>query len=370
MKNKNFLILGLAAILPALTSCSSEDSVSGESDRALTKVAVSATINLGDSRVELSDNGIGKGLKESWSTTDAFVIQDANTLTASPTVVTKTTSNEGETTSTFTGDLYVGANDVLYGYYPSTLSLTSGSAQALVNYASQGGTLAKVQKQAIMTATTTYTTSAVTDFPFSNATAILRVRVNLPVTEATQVTKLTISGTDLYNKKYITLASGGSSWTNATLGDQVVIPNATNSTDNGMTDANGELTMYVAVIPQTLSSGFTVTAQTTNGNTYTYTLGAATFAKSNVQTVNSANAEWTAGSSAVNATTGTVWDGKYYCWDAPVGTEFTVNSTNYNKTTMNSSPLTDEINVAQAGCKNCPTYKQASMYIGAGAYVD
>jgi hypothetical protein len=240
----------------------------------------------------------------------------------------------------------------------------------LANYSMQGGTLAKVQKRAIMTATTTYAAGTVTNFPFTNTTAILRVKINLPVSVATQITKLTISGTGLYNKKYLTLATDGTvTWADATKGDEVIVPDATNSTNpDGMTNSDGELTMYVAVIPQTLASGFTVTAQTKDNQTYYYNVtSSATFTTTNVHTVNVNNADWTAGTAT---TTGTVWDGKYYMWDDTEGKTYTNGSTTYEGSKTNSSPLTDEINVAQKGCRNCPTYKQICMYLGAGVYLD
>ena len=73
--------------------------------------------------------------------------------------------------------------------------------------------------------------------------------------------------------------------------------------------------------------------------------------------------------SAINSTTNTLWDGKYYQWDAPIGTTYTKNGT-YNSTTINSAPETDVTNVAWRGCKTCPTYNQISMYFGADFYYD
>lgn len=364
MKKKSYLIMGLAAILPVMTSCSSDDNVSGDSEKALSKLSVSASINTSGSRVELSDNGQGLGLKEDWSTSDAFLAQDG---TGTPTILTKSAKITDQKAS-FIGELYAGVGDKLYGYYPSTLSVTSGTSKTLVNYSMQGGTLAKVQNQAIMTAYTTVENGVVTNFPFSNATAILRIYVKLPVTVATQITKLTISGSELNSKKYITLSEGTSTWADGKLGDIVVLPNPANSTDNGMTDANGETKFYVAMIPQQLSSGFTVTAQTIDNKTYSYTVGSAAFSVSNIHSVDAAKTAWTEGS-AINTKTGTLWDGLFYCWDAPVGTTYSTTS-NANTSILNASPSTDEINVAQACCKNCPTYKQICMYLGAGAYKD
>jgi hypothetical protein len=362
MKNRKYLIWGLAAILPALVSCSSEDTASGESDRALTKIAVSASINTG-SRVELSDPGVGKGLKEHWSIADAFLAQNGTTT---PIALTKSSVDADLLISPFIGDFYAADGDKLYGYYPASLSVTSGASKALVDFSLQGGTLAQVQKHTVMTAYTTYASGTTTNFPFSNATAILRVKINLPVTTATQVTKLTVSGTNFNNREYLTLSEGGTSWAPATIGNQVSILNATGGVTDGMTDGSGQLTCYVTVIPQSLTSGFTVTAQTKDNKTYSYTVGSASIAASNVLSVNSGNTEWTAGTAT---TTGTVWNGNYYCWDAPVGTAYSSTS-NANTSTLNSSPSTDVVNVAQRGCTNCPTYKQIEMYLGAGVYLD
>jgi hypothetical protein len=163
----------------------------------------------------------------------------------------------------------------------------------------------------------------------------------------------------------------GATWAAATKGNLVAIPSAANSSTDGDVASDGTKTFYMNMIPQTVSSGFTVTAQCKDNTTYTYTSNSSsTFSIGKVQTVNVNNTAtgWVSGS-AINSSTKTLWDGKYYQWDAPIGTTYT-NGTNYNQSGSTDSPMTEEITVAQAGCENCPTYKQICMYLGAGVYWD
>jgi hypothetical protein len=63
----------------------------------------------------------------------------------------------------------------------------------------------------------------------------------------------------------------------------------------------------------------------------------------------------------------------YVQWDAPVGEAFFVGhekGDSYNSTTTSSDPENETTNVASASCKDCVTYKQLEMYLGAGVYFD
>jgi hypothetical protein len=123
MKKKSYLLLGMAAILPTLTSCSSEDAVTGGADASgVTRVSLAATINKdATSRVEITENdgtNLNQGLIENWSTSDAIYVKNVSALTGDPWTLTKSTAGAGLTTATFTGDLQVADGATLLGYYP------------------------------------------------------------------------------------------------------------------------------------------------------------------------------------------------------------------------------------------------------------
>lgn len=130
---------------------------------------------------------------------------------------------------------------------------------------------------------------------------------------------------------------------------------------------------YVSFLPKTPSASSSVTLAL---NSITFAGTAKTYSTNNTMTFSGTfkqsakyNFTVTLKKSAINSTTNTLWDGKYYQWDAPTGTTYTENGS-YNSTTVNSAPETDVTNVATAGCKDCPTYKQMLMYLGAGVYYD
>jgi hypothetical protein len=213
-------------------------------------------------RTELTDLGAGSGIKVTWSASDAIKIIDAS-LSYSSATFNKTSAGTTQA-ATFDGELLsVADNHLLYSVYPS--SLTNTNAAVPVNYAAQGGTLAQVQKQAVMYAVANYDATG-TALKFKNATCVMRVNVKLPVNTATVGTvTMTTPDNSLVNSATMTMSQDGSvAWSNKTYGDVVA------TYTGGLDITSGSFTAYLAVIPQTLNSGFAIRVKTTDGNVYQY----------------------------------------------------------------------------------------------------
>jgi DNA uptake protein ComE-like DNA-binding protein len=265
MKRINlFLILGLSLLSAVFTACSSEDETTGNAQGAKTHVTLGASLSGDDAatRTELTDLGAGSGIKVTWSASDAIKIIDASASYSSATF--NKTSIGATTAATFDGEMYsLGDNHLLYAVYPS--SLTNTNAAVPVNYATQGGTLAQVQRQAVMYAVANYDATG-TALKFKNATCVMRVNVKLPVNTATVSTvTMTTPDNSLVNSATMTMSQDGSvAWSNKTYGDIVA------TYTGGLDITSGSFTAYLAVIPQTLSSGFAIRVKTTDGNIYQY----------------------------------------------------------------------------------------------------
>jgi hypothetical protein len=365
MKKKTYLILGLAVMTSLFTACSSDEVVSNDNTPTAKKqVTLSASLAGAGTRVELSDLGVGNGLKETWSTSDNILVKNGTDLTAAASTLTRTTTTADAQTDNFTGDLAVSNGQQLYAYYPSTLTLADGSATATVDYSTQGGTLATVQKQAVMAAAATYNETGKTAFNFQNTTTVLRVAIVLPVT--TTVSKLTLSGAALINKADMTPAADGTvTWSNQQKGDITV----TFATPLSVT-AGTVAYAYVAMIPQTSANSIAVTATADYGVNYSFIIPAnATFASSKVQNVDKANTAWTI---------------SYYEWDAisPYPTDGTTPSEgsdsycNYTINGTTSYPPTEKEGASKlyptqnAEFNKCPTFNEITWYLAGGAYYD
>jgi hypothetical protein len=265
MKRINlFLALGVSLLSAVFTACSSEDETTGNAQGAKTHVTLGASLSGDDAatRTELTDLGAGSGIKVTWSASDAIKIIDAS-LSYSSATFNKTSAGTTQA-ATFDGELLsVADNHLLYSVYPS--SLTNTNAAVPVNYAAQGGTLAQVQRQAVMYAVANYDATG-TALKFKNATCVMRVNVKLPVSTATVSTvMMTTPDNSLVNSATMTMSQDGSvAWSNKTYGDVVA------TYTGGLDITSGSFTAYLAVIPQTLNSGFAIRVKTTDGNVYQY----------------------------------------------------------------------------------------------------
>lgn len=264
MKKNTFIVLGMALLSAAFTACSSEDETAGNAQGAKTHVTLGASLSGDDAatRTELTDLGAGSGIKVTWSASDAIKIIDASASYSSGTF--NKTSAGATQAATFDGEMYsLSDNHLLYAVYPS--SLTNTNAAVPVNYATQGATLAQVQKQAVMYAVANYDATG-TALKFKNATCVMRVNVKLPVSTATVGTvTMTTPDNSLVNSATMTMSQDGSvAWSNKTYGDVVA------TYTGGLDITSGSFTAYLAVIPQILNSGFAIRVKTTDGNVYQY----------------------------------------------------------------------------------------------------
>ena len=246
------------------TACSSEDETTGNAQGAKTHVTLGASLSGDDAatRTELTDLGAGSGIKVTWSASDAIKIIDASASYSSATF-NKTSSGVTQA-ATFDGEMYsLGDNHLLYAVYPS--SLTNTNAAVPVNYAAQGGTLAQVQRQTVMYAVANFDATG-TALKFKNATCVMRVNVKLPVNTATVSTvTMTTPDNSLVNSATMTMSQDGSvAWSNKAYGDVVA------TYTGGLDITSGSFTAYLAVIPQTLNSGFAIRVKTTDGKIYQY----------------------------------------------------------------------------------------------------
>jgi hypothetical protein len=221
MGKKFFLALGVSLLSTVFAACSSEDETTGNAQGAKTHVTLGASLSGDDAatRTELTDLGAGSGIKVTWSASDAIKIIDAS-LSYSSATFNKTSAGTTQA-ATFDGELLsVADNHLLYSVYPS--SLTNTNAAVPVNYAAQGGTLAQVQRQAVMYAVANYDATG-TALKFKNATCVMRVNVKLPVNTATVGTvTMTTPDNSLVNSATMTMSQDGSvAWSNKTYGDVV-----------------------------------------------------------------------------------------------------------------------------------------------------
>lgn len=279
MKKINYLIIGMVALSTAFTSCSSSEDAEGNAAGAKVHATLSATLP-GDNgtRVELTEGlpTVNK-VKVAWSTVDNIQVVDNG---AGNSTANFTTTTDGQSaTANFSGDLLsLAEGHMLYAYYPTSMALTG--TKAAVDYASQSGTLDALKNTAPMYASAAYSASG-TNLAFQNATTILRVNVVLPLDASIKTVKL--SGTGLVNKESFTPASDNTAtWSDPTTGD------VTATFANGLAATkNNAVVVYLGVIPQTLTSGFTVTATIADGRSYEYKYaGSAIFEASKAVNIN------------------------------------------------------------------------------------
>ena len=278
MKKINYLIIGMVALSTAFTSCSSSEDAEGTAAGAKVHATLSASLPGGGTRVELTEGlPTENKVKVAWSTVDNIQVVDNG---AGNSTANFTTTTDGQSaTANFSGDLLsLAEGHMLYAYYPTSMALTG--TKATVDYASQGGTLEALKKTAPMYASAAYSASG-TNLAFQNATTILRVNVVLPLDASIKTVKL--SGTGLVNKESFTPASDNTAtWSDPTTGD------VTATFANGLAATkNNAVVVYLGVIPQTLTSGFTVTATIADGRSYEYKYtGSAIFEASKAVNIN------------------------------------------------------------------------------------
>ena len=277
MKTKHYILLGLAMITTALSSCTSDDTADDNSSDIAAGKYVEIGANVGAfSRVTLSENGTtqDKGLAAVWTAGDNMTIVNGSKSNTAETftLISGATFSTGKfacTTST------VEAGNQIYGFYPAKSTTDAPTSMtdlsgitATIDYSSQEGTINYVGKNVVMTAAQIFQVDGETAaFTCNKATSILRVNVSLPA-EAT-VKYIILSATGLWNKTtIIPSATGGTAAMSMLNAGNIT---ATLNGGLGTLATGGKLVVYLNVFPQSLASGFSITAITTEGDVYTYT---------------------------------------------------------------------------------------------------
>lgn len=248
-------MLQMAAMAALVCACSNSEDMSPAAQGSDKEVTLSASLPGADSRTTFTESS--NTMKVNWAATDNIKILNGSQSNASSNFSNKDASTL--TTAKFTGELAMNAGDRLYGIYPSSLSLTGTTAT--VDYSAQTAstTPSAIQNKAVMYASATYAASGTT-LAFSNATSILKFSLSLP--EAADIKTITLSTVDnsLINKEDMTVSASGITWANPVKGDITLTFDQPQSVA-----ANGVLTCYALIIPQTLN-GVIITASNADGS--------------------------------------------------------------------------------------------------------
>lgn len=277
----------MAAIAAMTVSCSSSEDFTEEKPDANgnVKVTLTASMPSASTRTTLTDAaGSTAGMTQTWKSGDGIkVINSSKSYDAQTFTTTSTTA-----TGSFTGTLNTpAAGNQLYALYPSDLSVASGTAKATVDYSAQEGTLAGVASKAVMYTAGTYSTSNTDLGTFTNAGAILRLKLTFP--SDVTIKKVALVANGLVNQNTLTLSGNGTAtWGTATQGAMI----ATFGSPKTFS-ANSATNVYMAALPQTGLKSVTAIAMTNDAIPVYYTcqLSAASvsFLANKVHTLNFTN---------------------------------------------------------------------------------
>lgn len=363
---KKINILFLIGIALTIMSCESNDEVenNNEEKKVLT---LSAQLPDADTRTVFTDKA--NTMKVEWATKDWITVIGEMTdeywkkKSESPFWRPYHTANQGrfESTNTLNTNLatfeggLVGlyAITTLYGIYPNIEfvwdieQLDSNQDKFTVDYSLQKATLEYVQKNAMMTAKTTYNYSGSNMLNFKNETALLRITINMPKAdgspESDKISSIVLAepqtGTtysNMINKSDWNISS--SKFSDGTQGNVVL------NFDTPVTlDATHPVVAYAIVLPQTIANGLVISARGEK-NSYSYaTIKDLTFEAGKFYRISK------------DATPLPL----YYQWDAYAPyvngtTTFGEGKEGYNA----------ESTTPSHSCMNCPTKDQILMYLG------
>lgn len=328
--------IALASLMGVMTmsGCANNDVEANDTQKKVVATTFGVSLPNTDSRVALTDQD-PNGVKFAWAKDDQIGIMVANINNKGG--VNPGTNGDhrqiyvqgsGTTTVTSTGDiglfqahLYSGENTasgsfglngysldydtpsnyLFYGFYPPSLTVKNLNVQTasedpwkdmsyVVDYsATQKGTLADVQSRAVMVGFT----GGGNDFSASkislkNVTSILRLKLNFGV-DLKNITSVEVGGPlhsgildlILRTKETMYIRSDGATTdpTDITTAGYLV------TFDTPQSTTNKELTVYLAVLPQTCTK-LPVIKVTSNGHSLTYTMNQApTFVAGKVHTI-------------------------------------------------------------------------------------
>jgi hypothetical protein len=382
MKNKLFIYVGLAASL--LCSCAQSDIDNAQQQgQGSTVLHLTATATGGDAtRVSVSEDATN-GLITKWTSSDNLNVWN---LYGGSSISSKSFYNK-LTADAQTADFICTTNSTLFTSYSSIYAFNdlgtntytqNGSSSLtlnLINYGSQDGTLANMNKYDALYGTTT----ANNDGSKNNSltmnhltTAMCFTLTNADFTAGTTLTKLTVNcGTSTSTSTTTsilpyscsaTLNAGGE----LTFGTRTGNPKWTVS-GSSITADGGAIKVYLMTFPfKNISGPLEFIAETSAGKYYSRYVTMNNLSL-NAGTVYNRTVAMTEQTVSVPSTFA---KSNYYCWDAyaPVGTgssAFSAGNYGYNPTSTVSDGR-----VAEHSCIVCPTAREIYAYLLAGAYWD
>lgn len=254
---KNFLA---AAILSALTSCTS-DALDTPSSGKTVKVTAKASVDHGDdSRSALSEeNG---SIAFAWSSDDRLLVTDASGTTLG--ILDIDNARSGTFSGTLTG-LDEGRNDINIYHFGSSdalsASATDASSLLSLDISSQEGKLTSLRNTDMMFASTSANVTgseATISFTVTRSTGFAHYKLNFTDGTTLSGNRVTVSGTNLYNRCTFNL--------DGSIADK---------TPGDITVENSDGDIYLTIIPERdMALTFTVTV---DGNSYSGTLPSRTY---------------------------------------------------------------------------------------------
>jgi len=360
MRPHILILFSLAACL--LSGCSESDYGSDPVALSSGSMSIGASLPSLTTRV-LETADATKGLITTWESTDA--LQVFHKYTHNATVGTMqgftfaSTGTGSSTTFAYSGaeGYSFTANNSLYAFnalptasnYTQTYNTSNDNfTLSLSGYGSQTGTVANLRNYDAMYGTCSINGSGTpAAMGMSHLTSVLRFDLTNAAFTGT-LTSVTFTYTPssgssiLPSSGSFTLSNTGTVTTGALTG-------ATSWTVSNIAASSGTAPVYLMTFPDTRSGTLTIIATASNGNAY--------YRQITLSSLSLTSGSMKAYKITLNPVT--TYSFKYYMWDATA--EYVSGTNNYNTITSG---------VATNSCKDCPTYVQIQMYIGAGTYWD
>ena len=356
------LLILFSLVAGLFSGCSQSDS--GSDPVIVSSGSMSIGVSLPSLTTRVLETADAVNLITTWESTDALQVFHKYTHNAAAGTMQgftfASTGTGSSTTFAYSGaeGYSFTANNSLYafnalptaGNYTQTYNTSNDNfTLSLSGYGSQTGTVANLRNYDAM-----YGVSSVNgnDVPAAMAMNHLTSVLRFDLTNAAFTGTLTsvvftytpTSGSSLLpSSGSFTLSNAGTVTTNTLSG-------ATSWTVSNIAASSGTAPVYLMTFPDTRSGTLTITVTASDGSTYSRTITLNAFSltsgsmKSYKVTLNKQV---------------TTYSFNYYEWDATATCVDGVD--NYNTITSG---------VATNSCKDCPTYDQIQMYIGAGTYWD
>jgi len=354
------ILFSLVAVL--FSGCSQSDSGSDPVITSSGSMSIAVSLPSGTTRV-LETADATKGLITTWESTDALQVFHKYTHNAAVGTMQgftfASTGSGSSTTFAYSGaaEYSFTPNNSLYAFnalptasnYTQTYNTsTDNFTLSLSGYGSQDGTVANLRNYDAMYGTSSVNAGGTpAAMGMSHLTSVLRFDLTNAAFTGT-LTSVAFTYTPSSGSSLLP-ASGSFTLNNTGTVTSSALTGATSWTVNNVAAASGTAPVYLMTFPETRSGTLTITATASDGSTYS-------------RTITLSGLSLTSGSmKAYKVTLNpiTTYSFKYYMWDAP--TEYVSGTNNYNTITSG---------VATNSCKDCPTYDQSRMYLGAGAYWD